>query len=109
MRQIEGGTDAFPLTTEGCVVRIADSISYLGRDLADALEVEVIGDDDLAEFPGNCMHLFGIAGRNRETFSDINHKVLDVLIRDIVTGSYDVDCISFSAEASTCEIGRAHV
>ena len=102
LQRIEGGTDAFPLTTEGCVVRIADSISYLGRDLADALEVEVIGDDDLAEFPGNCMHLFGIAGRNREAFSDINHKVLDVLIRDIVTGSYDIDCISFSAEASTC-------
>ncbi|WP_286681280.1 deoxyguanosinetriphosphate triphosphohydrolase family protein [Methanoculleus sp. DTU007] len=102
LRKIEGGGDAHPLTAEGCVVRIADSISYLGRDLADALEVEVIGERDLEDFPENCMDLFGIAGRKREAFSDINRKVLDILIRDIITESYDADCIAFSAEASAC-------
>ncbi|KDE54642.1 deoxyguanosinetriphosphate triphosphohydrolase family protein [Methanoculleus sp. MH98A] len=102
MEKIEKEGDAFPLTTEGCVVRCADSISYLGRDLADGLEVEVIDERDLEDFPENCMDFFGITGHKKEAFSDINRKVLDVLIRDIIAGSYDADCIAFSAEASAC-------
>ncbi|MDV2481409.1 HD domain-containing protein [Methanoculleus sp. Wushi-C6] len=102
LRRIEGGGDALPLTTEGCAVRIADSVSYLGRDLQDALEVAVIGEDDLAEFPENCMALFDITGRGKKDFAEINRRVLDVLIKDIVTMSYDADAIAFSAEASAC-------
>lgn len=102
MEKIEKEGDAFPLTTEGCVVRCADSVSYLGRDLADALEVEVIDERDLDDFPENCMNFFGIAGRKKEDFSEVNRRVLDVLIRDIIAGSYDADCIAFSAEASAC-------
>ncbi|MFA7562284.1 MAG: HD domain-containing protein [Methanoculleus sp.] len=102
LRAIEGGGDLLPLTTEGCVVRIADSISYLGRDLADALEVEIIGEDDLERFPENCMAFFGIVGRRKEDFPEINRRVLDVLIRDIIAGSYDADCIALSAKASAC-------
>ncbi|CCJ35330.1 dGTP triphosphohydrolase [Methanoculleus bourgensis MS2] len=97
-RKIEDGGDALPLTSEGCVVRCADSISYLGRDLADALEVEIIDERDLEEFPENCIDLFGITGK--EAFCDINRTVLDVLIKDIITTSYDSDCIAFSDEAS---------
>ncbi len=100
LQRIEGGGDALPLTAEGCVVRCADSISYLGRDLMDALEVEVIGDEDLEAFPENCMAFLGITGR--KDFSGINRTVLDVLIRDIIAMSYDADCIAFSAEASAC-------
>jgi len=100
LQRIEGGDDALPCTAEGCVVRVADSISYLGRDLADALEVAVIDGRDLEGFPENCMDLFRIAGRKREDFSEINRRVLDVLIKDIVMTSYDADCVAFSAEAS---------
>jgi len=102
LARIEAGGDALPLTAEGCVVRIADSISYLGRDLADALEVAVIDERDLDDFPENCMNFFGIAGRKKENFSEVNRRVLDVLIRDIIAGSYDADCIAFSGEASAC-------
>ena len=97
-KKIEEGGDALPCTAEGCVVRCADSISYLGRDLADALEVEVIDERDLEEFPEICMDLFGITGK--EAFCDINRRVLDVLIRDIIATSYDADCIAFSGRAS---------
>jgi len=102
LRRIESGGDALPLTAEGCVVRCAASISYLGRDLQDALEVEVIGDEDLMEFPEHCMDFFGLAGRRKENFSEINRAVLDILIRDIIAMSYDTDCIAFSEEASAC-------
>ncbi|HOB18298.1 MAG TPA: HD domain-containing protein [Candidatus Methanoculleus thermohydrogenotrophicum] len=100
LRRIEGRGDALPFTSEGCVVRCADSISYLGRDLQDALEVEIIDDRDLEEFPENCMELFGITGRGKKAFREINRRVLDVLIRDIIASSYDSDCIALSDEAS---------
>lgn len=102
MEKIEKEGDAFPLTTEGCVVRCADSISYLGRDLADALEVELIDDRDLSDFPGICADFFGLTGEGREAFSKINGTVLDVLIRDIIAVSYNADCIAFSKEAAEC-------
>ncbi len=102
LRRIEAGGDALPCTAEGCVVRCADSVSYLGRDLADALEVAIIDEQDLAEFPEICMDLFSIAGRRKEDFSEINRRVLDVLIKDIVANSFDNGCIAFSPEASAC-------
>lgn len=36
-----------PYTWEGCVVKIADKIAYLGRDIEDALKLNVIKHDDL--------------------------------------------------------------
>lgn len=39
-----------PYTWEGCVVRIADKISYLGRDIEDALELKIISKEQLNDF-----------------------------------------------------------
>ena len=38
-----------PYTWEGCVVKIADKISYLGRDIADALTLKIIDDKKIKE------------------------------------------------------------
>lgn len=38
-----------PYTWEGCVVKIADKISYLGRDLEDALMLKILSKDQLTE------------------------------------------------------------
>lgn len=46
------------------------------------------------------MELFGITGRGKKAFREINRRVLDVLIRDIIASSYDSDCIALSDEAS---------
>jgi dGTPase len=42
----ECGEDPPPATLEGCVVRFADTIAYIGRDIQDAREVNLIGEDD---------------------------------------------------------------
>jgi dGTPase len=39
-----------PYTWEGCVVKISDKISYLGRDIEDALRMNILNDDQLSEF-----------------------------------------------------------
>jgi len=36
-----------PMTMEGCVVRMADTISYIGRDIEDAIRLSVIKRSDL--------------------------------------------------------------
>lgn len=41
---------AMPFTWEGCVVRAADSIAYLGRDIEDAKQYKIISDKLLGEF-----------------------------------------------------------
>lgn len=38
-----------PYTWEGCIVKIADKISYLGRDLKDAISLGIIEEQDLKE------------------------------------------------------------
>lgn len=36
-----------PFTWEGCVVRMSDTIAYLGRDIEDAVQYKIIGEDQL--------------------------------------------------------------
>ncbi len=36
-----------PLTLEGCVVRLADTISYIGRDLEDAITLNLVSREEL--------------------------------------------------------------
>ncbi len=47
---------ALPATLEGCVVRIADTIAYLGRDIEDAITLGLISRQEL---PKECTNLLG--------------------------------------------------
>jgi dGTPase len=99
--RIRNGEDIFPCTQEGCVVRCADSISYLGRDLQDALEVDLIGEEELREFPEPCREFFHITDTGRESFRELNRAVLDLLIKDVIANSGE-EGIGFSDAASEC-------
>ncbi|GHV35399.1 hypothetical protein FACS1894178_4880 [Bacteroidia bacterium] len=39
-----------PYTWEGCVVKVADKISYLGRDMEDAVRMKILDQDQIDEF-----------------------------------------------------------
>ena len=39
--------DLMPMTLEGCVVRMADTVAYIGRDLEDAIRLNVIQRSDI--------------------------------------------------------------
>lgn len=45
-----------PSTLEGCVVRLADTIAYIGRDIEDAITLGLVVRDDI---PQNCSELLG--------------------------------------------------
>ena len=87
------GIPVIPATLEGCVVRFADSIAYLGRDLEDAIEIGVV--DDIEGLPGPCREVFGIGAR-----AGIARAVLDVTIKDLVNESYDRAAVGFSYDVA---------
>ena len=77
--------DTLPMTLEGCVVRIADTISYIGRDIEDAIRLGLISRNDI---PQDCKSVLG----------DTNGTIVYTLVEDLVANSVDRAHISFSYE-----------
>lgn len=76
-----------PMTLEGCVVRMADTISYIGRDIEDAIRLNLIRRDDL---PRDSVERLG----------DTNGTIVYNLVTDVIQHSFEKPAISFSQEAS---------
>ncbi len=74
-----------PATMEGCVVRFADKIAYLGRDLEDARTIRIITD---TEIPAIIKNKLGLKNRD----------IINVLIRDLVENSEEKDFLCFSED-----------
>lgn len=76
-----------PMTLEGCVVRMADTISYIGRDIEDAIRLGVIRRTDL---PHNCVQRLG----------NTNGTIVYSLVTDVIENSFDHPHITFSGSIS---------
>lgn len=76
-----------PMTLEGCVVRFADTVSYVGRDIEDAIRLGLI---DRSELPAGSVRYLG----------DTNGTIVYNLVTDIIRNSLDRDYIAFSPEVS---------
>ncbi|OFV68572.1 MAG: metal-dependent phosphohydrolase HD sub domain protein [Candidatus Syntrophoarchaeum caldarius] len=84
---IKGDPGNYPMTLEGCVVRISDTISYIGRDLEDAIMVGLIERD---EVPERCAEVIG----------NENRDIVNTLIIDVIENSWECDYISLSKEVA---------
>ena len=82
--------DYVPMTLEGCVVRFADIIAYVGRDLQDAKEICVINDN--LDIPVDCQEKIGTK----------NSEIINTLTIDVIENSFDNDYISYSGDISKC-------
>jgi dGTPase len=76
-----------PMTLEGCVVRLADTISYIGRDIEDAIRLNLIGRE---EIPSRCAELLGTT----------NGAIVYNLVEDVIQNSADQNAVGFSPEVS---------
>lgn len=74
-----------PTTYEGCVVAMADKISYLGRDIEDAIKAKIILDDDI---PKNV----------RDNLGRKNGEIIDSFVTDMIEWSLKNGKIGFSKE-----------
>lgn len=77
--------DISPMTLEGCVVRMADAISYVGRDIEDAIRLKLVTRGDI---PENCRRILG----------DTNGTIVYTLVEDLVVNSLEKSYVSFSKE-----------
>ena len=79
--------DFTPMTMEGCVMRMADTISYIGRDLEDAIRLGLVPREDI---PATCVQVLGRT----------NGTIVYQLVTDIIRESYGQATVSFSDEVS---------
>ncbi len=87
-----------PYTWEGCIIKLADNISYLGRDIDDALLLGIMDDHQhraLSEIVRNYARGHG------DDPSDINNaNVIHLMVTDLCENSTPEKGLCFSAEAS---------
>jgi len=76
-----------PATLEGCVVRITDTIAYIGQDIEDAIRYNILKREDL---PREVTQRLG----------NTNSQIIDTLIKSVIVNSYDQDWIAFDEESS---------
>ncbi|MCK5674521.1 MAG: phosphohydrolase, partial [Spirochaetales bacterium] len=77
--------DHYPSTWEGTVVRMADKIAYLGRDIEDAIQLRIIKEE---EIPAAGSRVVGTT----------NSKIISTLVDDIIKTSDVTGEIGFSDE-----------
>ena len=78
-------THLHPMTLEGCVVRISDVIGYIGRDIEDAIRLNIIKIEDI---PLNI----------REVLGTTNGEIINTVILDILKNSIDKPYIKLSKD-----------
>ena len=75
LSQITSPGEVQPATWEGCVVKLSDKISYLGRDIADAITLGLLGDKELAVL-SRVANFHGAEAINTTVI--INEMIMDV-------------------------------
>jgi dGTPase len=71
----DGKRNGAPMTLEGCVVKFADTIAYIGRDIQDAKEIGII--EGSAPVPEICTDVLGTT----------NREIINTLIYDLLENS----------------------
>ncbi len=74
-----------PTTYEGCIVRVADKIAYLGRDIEDAVKAGLITPEDIPLIV-------------QKEIGTSNGEIINTLTLDLIEHSKDKDYIGFSPE-----------
>jgi len=76
-----------PATLEGCVVRITDTIAYIGQDIEDAIRYNILKREEL---PKDVTDYMGSR----------NSQIIDTLVKSVIVNSFEQDYISFDEETS---------
>ncbi len=74
--------ELIPTTLEGCVVRLADTISYIGRDIEDAIRLNLISRKDI---PDRCAAVLG----------NTNGEIVYTLVTDLIEHSLGKDEVTY--------------
>jgi dGTPase len=83
---------ATPMTLEGCLVRLCDTIAYIGRDLEDAIELKLMARSDL---PSECVAVLG----------NSNGSIVYRLVADLIANGCEDDRLAFSPSVGAALAG----
>lgn len=86
-KKFVAGTMMVPMSLEGCVVRMADTISYIGRDLEDAIRIRMVQRSDI---PQEIVDVIG----------NTNGKIVFNLVTDVIRNSYGKPYVCFGEDIS---------
>lgn len=89
-----GDRSKYPCTYEGCVVRLSDKISYLGRDIEDAIRLGVVNKKNITK---KILDVLGVAFNGLK--NSINSLIIDRLINDAIEFSKENNVIGISKES----------
>lgn len=84
-REKDPTSDKRPMTLEGCVVRMADTISYIGRDIEDAIRLGLIERSDLPR-------------ESRDLLGETNGTIVYTLVEDLIAESLEKPLVTFTSE-----------
>ncbi|MBM4286839.1 MAG: HD domain-containing protein [Deltaproteobacteria bacterium] len=84
-KQHEPGHNLKPMTLEGCVVRLADTISYIGRDLEDAILLQLVRREDLPALV-------------KDRLGQTNGTIIYTLVTDLICHSMNKNYVCYSQE-----------
>jgi len=76
-----------PMTLEACVVRITDTIAYIGQDIEDAIRIGLITRRQLPQ------EATKVLGNN-------NGQIIETLVKDVVENSYENNYVCYSKQIS---------
>ena len=79
--------EMMPATMEGCVMRISDTIAYIGQDIEDAIRIGIIKREDIPK-------------ELQEKLGRTNGEIMDVLIKDVIYNSFEKPYVCFSEDIS---------
>jgi len=84
--------NVIPMTLEGCLVRFVDTISYIGRDLEDAVNLGYLKRNEIPE----------------TVLGNDNRKILNTLVRDLIKESKGKNYIAYSDKVfdALCELKK---
>ena len=86
-KKADPDTPLVPMTMEGCVVRMADTIAYIGRDLEDAIRLGILERKDM---PAAIARVLG----------NTNGTIVYRLVTDVIQNSRGKGSVAFSSEIS---------
>jgi dGTPase len=79
-KQNDASAKLVPMTFEGCVVRMADTVAYIGRDIEDAILLGLIQREDI---PKSCRKVLGSS----------NGDIVYTLVTDLIANSFVPDSV----------------
>lgn len=87
-----------PFTWEGCIIKLADNISYLGRDIDDAVIMGLIDQDQIHEYGAIVDRYTQARGGTASGMN--NSNVIHLMVTDLCENSSPEKGLCFSNEAS---------